>query len=108
LNAKIDYYVEALLSARPALPKGVRGSEPVRTSLDRSQFLERARKIKDYITDGEVYQLQLGIRFTAPLDGSAFDLYRAIRSRATPRPICFTSTRPLDNCWEPRRSFWCA
>ena len=94
LDAKIDYYVERLLSARPALPRGVRGSEPVRSSMDRSQFLERARKVKDNITDGEVYQLQLGIRFTAPLEGSAFDLYRAVRSR-NPSPYMFYVDAPF-------------
>ncbi|HET9393363.1 MAG TPA: anthranilate synthase component I family protein [Candidatus Rubrimentiphilum sp.] len=94
LDAKIDSYIERLLTARPALPAGVRGSEPVRCSMDRSQFLDRAREVKENITDGEVYQLQLGIRFTAPLQGSAFDLYRAIRSR-NPSPYMFYVDAPF-------------
>lgn len=94
LPAKIDGYITKLLSARAALPEAVLGVAPVRPSMDRAQFLERARKVKQYITDGEVYQLQLGIRFSAAMSGSSFDLYRAIRSR-NPSPYMFYVDTPF-------------
>lgn len=88
LNKKIDGYIARLLSARALLPKTVRGVPPVAASMDREAFLKRTRQVKQYITDGEVYQLQLGIRFSSAMEGSAFDLYRAIRSR-NPSPYMF-------------------
>jgi anthranilate synthase component 1 len=93
LDARIGSYVDRLMSARPSLPGAVRGGQ-VESSLDRAQFLELARRVKGYILDGEVYQLQLGIRFWAQLDGTAFDLYRAVRSR-NPSPYMFYVDAPF-------------
>lgn len=87
-------YVERLLSLRPSLPAPVRASGPMRASLDREGYLERARRVKQHIIDGEVYQLQLGVRFSAPFEGTAFDLYRAIRSR-NPSPYMFFVDTPF-------------
>jgi anthranilate synthase component 1 len=94
LAARIDAYVERLLFARPSLPAEVRASQPATASMDRSEFLDRARQVKQYIIDGEVYQLQLGVRFSAMLEGSAFDLYRAVRSR-NPSPYMFYVDAPF-------------
>jgi len=94
LDSRISSYVDRLMSARPSLPGPVRGEEPVEASLDRSQFLDLARRVKGYILDGEVYQLQLGVRFSARLDGSAFDVYRAVRSR-NPSPYMFYVDAPF-------------
>jgi len=94
LAQKIDSYVERLMASRPSLPKPVSGSQPVRASLDRSEYLDRARQVKQYIVDGEVYQLQLGVRFSAELDGAGFDLYRAVRSR-NPSPYMFYVDAPF-------------
>ena len=94
LESRIESYVERLMSARPSLPGTVRGVQPVRPSLDRAQFLDLARRVKEYILDGEVYQLQLGIRFSAQLDGQAFDVYRAVRSR-NPSPYMFYVDAPF-------------
>ena len=94
LEARIGSYVDRLMSARPSLPGAVRGTQPVEASLDRAQFLELARRVKGYILDGEVYQLQLGIRFSAQLDGTAFDVYRAVRSR-NPSPYMFYVDAPF-------------
>jgi anthranilate synthase component I len=83
-----------LLALRPSLPNPVRASSSMRASLEREGYLERARRVKQYIVDGEVYQLQLGIRFWAQFDGTAFDLYRAIRSR-NPSPYMFYVDAPF-------------
>ena len=93
-RAAIARYVLRLLALRPSLPAAVRATGPMRASLDREGYLERARRVKQYIVDGEVYQLQLGVRFWAPFEGSAFDLYRAIRSR-NPSPYMFFVDAPF-------------
>ncbi len=88
IEAGIDACIERLLTMRPLMPGGVRTKGAMTASLTQAQYLERVAKVKHYIEDGEVYQLQLGIRFSAALDGSAFDLYRAIRSH-NPSPYMF-------------------
>jgi anthranilate synthase component 1 len=90
----IAKYVLRLLALRPSLPGAVRATSPMRASLQRDGYLERARRVKEYIVDGEVYQLQLGVRFSAQFEGTAFDLYRAIRSR-NPSPYMFFVDAPF-------------
>jgi anthranilate synthase component 1 len=90
----IARYVLRLLALRPSLPGAVRAIGPMCASLDQEQYLERARQVKQYIVDGEVYQLQLGIRFSAPFEGTALDLYRAIRAR-NPSPYMFYVDAPF-------------
>ena len=90
----IDAHLEKLLASRPSLPQPVRATGPMRASMTRDEYLERVARVKNYITDGEVYQLQVGIRFSAPFQGTAFDLYRAIRSR-NPSPYMFFVDTPF-------------
>jgi anthranilate synthase component 1 len=93
-GAAIDRCIERLLKQTPSLPHRVRASGPMEASLSREEFLTRVDRVQGYIADGEVYQLQLGIRFNAPIDGTAFDLYRAIRSR-NPSPYMFYVDAPF-------------
>jgi anthranilate/para-aminobenzoate synthase component I len=62
--------------------------DPISASLDRERYLELVAEVKRRIFEGDVYQLQLGIRFGAALEGEAFDLYRALR-RYNPSPYMF-------------------
>ncbi len=87
-DRRIDAYIERLLTMRPRMPEPVYAAGPMTMSMTQEQFLSRVAQVKECIDDGEVYQLQIGIRFSAPLQGSAFDLYRAIRS-ANPSPYMF-------------------
>ncbi len=94
LDARIDGCIERLLTMRPRLPGRVNASGPMTASLGHDEYLDRVATVKQYISDGEVYQLQLGIRFSAPFDGTAFDLYRAVRSR-NPSPYMFYVDSPF-------------
>lgn len=94
VERSIDAYIERLLSQRPVLPGVVEAKGPMSVSFERNAYLERVARVKQYITDGEVYQLQLGIRFSAQFEGTAFDLYRAIRSR-NPSPYMFYVDAPF-------------
>ena len=93
-QAAIARYMLQLLALRPSLPGEVHATGPMRASLDQNGYVERAHRVKQYIVDGEVYQLQLGVRFSAPFEGTAFDLYRAIRSR-NPSPYMFFVDTPF-------------
>ncbi|MBI2874830.1 MAG: aminodeoxychorismate synthase component I, partial [Firmicutes bacterium] len=56
------------------------------SNFTRPAYLEALKKVKEYIAAGEVYQVNLSQRFTAPLTGSSFDLYRRLRS-ISPAPF---------------------
>jgi anthranilate/para-aminobenzoate synthase component I len=88
LERRIDGYVERLLAAKPSFPQPLRATGQTEQSLDRDRYLELAGQVKGRIFEGDVYQLQLGIRFDAALEGEAFDLYRALR-RYNPSPYMF-------------------
>jgi anthranilate synthase component I len=88
LDRRIDGYVARLLQLRPALPEPLQAVGPVGQSIERERYLELASEVKRRIFEGDVYQLQLGIRFGAELRGSALDVYRALRRR-NPSPYMF-------------------
>ena len=94
LHRRVDEYLRRLLTMRPQLPEPVYATGPMTASLTRDEYLQRVDTVQQYITDGEVYQLQLGIRFSAPFEGSPFDLYRAVRSR-NPSPYMFYVDAPF-------------
>jgi len=88
IEARLDAYVERLLDHRPTIPGAVRTDGPVEASMDEATFLARVAQAKELIRDGEAYQLQVGIRFSCALAGTAFDFYRQIRAR-NPSPYMF-------------------
>jgi anthranilate synthase component 1 len=88
LERRIDGYIERLLAAKPSFPQPLRATGTISASMDRQRYLELVASVKRRIFEGDVYQLQLGIRFGAALEGDAFDLYRALR-RHNPSPYMF-------------------
>lgn len=94
LERRIDSYVERLLTTRVALPHAVRASSRTEQSLERNRYVELVEAVKRHIIDGDVYQLQLGIRFAADVDGAPFDIYRALR-RENPSPYMFFVDAPF-------------
>ena len=94
IEARLDVHIERLLSASPRLAQPARACGPIHASLDREAYLNKVARIKQHIYDGDVYQLQIGIRFSATLEGDAFDLYRALRRR-NPSPYMFFVDTPF-------------
>ncbi|HEY0615722.1 MAG TPA: chorismate-binding protein [Candidatus Elarobacter sp.] len=88
VDRRLDGYVARLLDQRPSIPGAVRADGPVSASMDEGSFLDAIGRAKRLIYDGEAYQLQVGIRFSCPLAGTAFDFYRQIRAR-NPSPYMF-------------------
>jgi len=91
---RIDGYVARLHAAAAPAARPVRAGGAVSQSIPRESYLELAARVKRRIFEGDVYQLQLGIRFGAALEGSAFDLYRSLR-RANPSPYMFYVDTPF-------------
>jgi anthranilate synthase component 1 len=88
VGARLDRYVLRLLASRPTIPGEVRPRGAIAASLSRDEYFARVAQAKERIAEGDVYQLQLGIRFSCELDGGAFDFYRQIRAR-NPSPYMF-------------------
>lgn len=80
-------YERQILQSRADVPAPVRAGA-VSQSIPHGRYLELVSKVKRHIYDGDVYQLQLGIRFGAELEGGALDLYRRLRSQ-NPSPYMF-------------------
>ncbi len=55
---------------------------------DASTFSVRVKKAKDYILAGDVFQVVIGQRLSAPLPASPFALYRSLR-RMNPSPFLY-------------------
>jgi len=53
-----------------------------------SAFSERVKKAKDYILKGDIFQVVIGQRLSAPLPASDFALYRSLR-RMNPSPFLY-------------------
>ena len=94
IDARLERYLETLLAQRPLLANPVRAIGGVSASMDRESYLKRVATVKHHIYDGDVYQLQVGIRFGAELEGAPFDLYRALRRR-NPSPYMFYVDTPF-------------
>ena len=76
--------------AQPELSSGG-GIESVKpqSNTKRERFLEMVERAKEYIRAGDIFQVVLSQRFTAPFALPAFALYRALR-RVNPAPfLCF-------------------
>lgn len=66
-----------------------RGEDPpFRSSCTRADFENGVRRIQEYVRAGDAFQVVLSQRLTLPLAGSAFDLYRALRT-LNPSPYLF-------------------
>ena len=89
VGARLEDYMQRLLAAKPSVPAAIVADGSVIQSLSKAEFLERVARAKSYIYEGDAYQLQVGIRFSAAVrGGTAFDFYRQIRTR-NPSPYMF-------------------
>src|SRR5688500_2173477 len=70
--------------ARPARAFSV--DAPIVSSLDRRDYLPRARKVLDYIEAGDCYQANLTREFRAPCSGDPWTFYRHLHD-TNPAPM---------------------
>lgn len=52
---------------------------PFKASISKEQFIEKVNKAKDYILEGDIFQVVPSQRMTAEIEGSAFSYYRKLR-----------------------------
>ncbi len=85
---RIDAIVATLegpLAHAPALDPFVQSHTPV-SNTPEPKFLGMVEKAREYVRAGDIFQVVLSQRFTAPFELPAFSLYRALR-RVNPAPF---------------------
>ena len=73
-----------------ALPHASRRSMQLdfKSNVSKDDFLNQVRRAKDYIRDGDIFQVVLSQRFSAPYKADPFAIYRALR-HVNPSPYLF-------------------
>ena len=96
LHAAYAEATERLVGLEDDLLHGGMPGEPVRlgaaepsSSVERGAFEAAVRRAKDYIVEGDIFQVVLSQRFAMPFEGDRFNLYRALR-QVNPSPYLFT------------------
>ena len=80
--------LEGPLSHRGATTRrSLPAPDPV-SNTSSAEYLKMVKQAKDYIVAGDIFQVVLSQRFTAPFELPAFALYRALR-RINPAPFLF-------------------
>ena len=59
---------------------------PVRSNFTHDEYIVALRRVKEYIAAGDIYQANLTQRLTAPLETTAWDLYRRL-THTNPAPF---------------------
>ena len=73
---------------QPLVPRGTGTPGPLERFPARDEHLLRVARVKDYIREGDVFQVVIAQRATRPTSASAVELYRALR-RVNPSPYLF-------------------
>jgi len=86
----IDALVARLRAAAPSRPAPMSrsGDGELQSNFTRTDFEAAVSRCKEYVRSGDVIQVVLSQRFSAPLDVDPFDIYRALRV-VNPSPYMF-------------------
>lgn len=76
------------LAHQPLLPSKKLVAPEARSNTTAAAYLDMVTRAKDYIRAGDIFQVVLSQRFTAPFALPSFALYRALR-RLNPSPFLF-------------------
>jgi anthranilate synthase component 1 len=87
--------IDAYLRRIDAGPKGagmgavgVAAKTPLEAETSREEFMSAVGRAKEHIAAGDVFQVVLSQRFSAPYEGDGLDLYRVLRA-VNPSPYMF-------------------
>ncbi|MBO3089786.1 aminodeoxychorismate synthase component I [Cellulomonas dongxiuzhuiae] len=85
VDGRVARFTAALRA--PAPPAGaVAATGPLTSTLSREEYLASVEAIRAYIVEGDVYQVNMSQRFTAPVTGDPFDCFAAMFA-ANPAPF---------------------
>lgn len=89
-HARIDAVIADMEKPTPTLPISNNTVPTITPTLGttEAEFSDRVKKAKDYILAGDVFQVVLGQRLSAPMPASPFAFYRSLR-RMNPSPFLY-------------------
>lgn len=88
-TARLDAFERDLRAPLPAIPAAVPAEiASFGSPVDGAGFSDLVARAKDYIAAGDIFQVVLSHRFSAPWDGDPFAFYRSLRRR-NPSPYLF-------------------
>jgi len=76
---EFKYRIEdALTEKNIKKPSGKKYGPPIESNTTREEYLRTVARAKEYIACGDIYQINLSQRLTAPFRGDAFELYAGL------------------------------
>lgn len=88
LEARLQAVEAALSRSHQPVTSAVRRIGPVTSNLTAERYRTMVRSARRHITAGDIFQVVLSQKLSAPVDGDAFGLYRRLR-RLNPSPYLF-------------------
>jgi len=88
---RIDTYLKRIDEGPRGAELGAYGVQvpvPMEAHTTREQFIEQVTRAKEYIAAGDIFQVVLSQRYSAPYEGDGLDLYRVLRA-VNPSPYMF-------------------
>ncbi|WP_340103214.1 anthranilate synthase component I [Rhodohalobacter sp. 8-1] len=84
----LDKMEETATAARPSSKPFHLDADQLTSNITRETFHSNVKKAKEYIFEGDIFQVVLSQRFEIPFEGDRFTLYRALRM-VNPSPYLF-------------------
>jgi len=84
----LDQMEETVTSARPSSKPFHLDADQLTSNITREAFHSSVKKAKEYIFEGDIFQVVISQRFEVPFEGDRFTLYRALRM-VNPSPYLF-------------------
>ncbi|MEW6621213.1 MAG: aminodeoxychorismate synthase component I [bacterium] len=92
---RLNETLNKLSKSSPQNPKPKTQNVEIVSNFTHQEYLEAVRKAKEYISAGDIYQVNLSQRLSANLCMSAFELYKRLR-RSNPAPFaCFLDLKDV-------------
>ena len=90
-NQRLDSLIQQIGRGLPELPSNPSQSvteDTFTSAFSKSDYMEAVQTCKDYITEGDAFQIVLSQRMSVPYQASPLDLYRALRT-LNPSPYMY-------------------
>lgn len=87
-SASLDEMEKLLKSGAKAVIRPLKLKAPLSFRYSKEEYTEMVKKAKNYIHEGDIFQVVLSDPTTAPAEGSLFDTYRVLRT-TNPSPYMF-------------------
>ncbi|MDR2094690.1 MAG: anthranilate synthase component I [Treponema sp.] len=85
---ELDHLRRLVATGKPATIPPLKVCSPFRPLFDRERYCAMVKRAKEYIREGDIFQVVLSNRLEADIEGSLFDTYRVLRT-VNPSPYMF-------------------